>query len=73
MIVTLFLLVCPCKRGCSHWLRRPCRPSCAEQGGGRTRRQTSQLALAGEDSIQEKRLKIKTFFLLTSEPAMEEI
>lgn len=61
MIVTLFLLACPCKRGGSHWLRRPCRPSCAEQGGCRTGRQTSQLALAGEDSIQES-LKIKTSF-----------
>lgn len=61
MMVTLFFLACHCKHGGSHWLRRPCRPSCAEQSGGRTRRQTSQLALAGEESIQE-RLKIKSYF-----------
>lgn len=52
-LITELILACPWKPGASQWLRRPCRPSCAEQGGGRTGCQTSQLALAGEERHQE--------------------
>lgn len=55
--VTLLILHKP---GPSQWMRHSCSPSFAEQGGGRTGRQPSQLALAGKGCSTERNTFLTT-------------